>query len=265
MAPNRTPTLPNLTNFLGSSFATIQQNLLSHLGPADISKLLSKETLEGFQEPGSFTKHDTRIPIAAREAMGLVAALGTRELSQVSKWATSGWNVQELLFSRRAVFFQHEGLTWECQCDIWEQLDRMPPRSLESNRTKPQRICYNRFMGTSVGMQHAPWLDMHEFSTIVADYSCRRLAYNSDTVPAFLGITNVLSNSFLGGFTYGLPEQFLDATLLWRPSSRIVRKGMSNQEHTLPSWSWMGWTFEHDPVDTMLWRTGCNYVQDLGY
>jgi len=79
-------------------------------------------------------------------------------------------------------------------------------------------------MGTTTGLQHTPWPDKDEYSDIVPDYSCRRLTFGSDTVPAFLGVTNVLSNSFLGGFIYGLPTLFIDATSLWLPSAKIVRK-----------------------------------------
>jgi hypothetical protein len=182
------------------------------------------------------------------------------ELLNTSKWATRAWTLQELLFSRRAVFFLEGRLAWECHCDIWEEPDQK-----HSSTPAAAKRCLNRFMGTTTGLQHTSWPDMDEYSEIVADYSCRCLTYDSDTVPAFLGVTNVLSNSFLGGFVFGLPALFIDAALLWRPSAKIVRRNTGIQGFTLPSWSWMGWTFHPTPVDTTLWKAACNYVQNPGH
>jgi hypothetical protein len=98
---------------------------------------------------------------------------------------------------------------------------------------------------------------MDENSRIVSNYSSRELTHESDTVPTFMGIMNVLEQSFIGGFLYGLPGLFFDSALLWRPIARIRRKRAEN----LPSWSWMGWDFGVAAVDLTLWRAAADYLK----
>ena len=44
----------------------------------------------------------------------------------------------------------------------------------------------------------------------------------------------------LGGFLFGLPQQFFDAALLWVPKENLIRR--EDMKTALPSWSWAGWT-----------------------
>jgi len=174
-----------------------------------------------------------------------------------SRWITRAWTLQELLFSRRAVFFVQDHMAWECHCDVWEEVKE--PTPLGEIRSREE--CTNRFTGASTGLQQSPWPDMDEYSRIVEDYSGRSLTHEEDTFPAFLGVTNALSESFIGGFVYGMPDLFFDIALLWRPKERIERKVAPNQGTILPSWSWMGWCFGVAKVDLVLWRAASSYVQ----
>ncbi|KAF2877172.1 heterokaryon incompatibility protein-domain-containing protein, partial [Massariosphaeria phaeospora] len=174
------------------------------------------------------------------------------KLLNESVWGTRAWTLQELLFSRRAVFFLEQHISWECHCDVWEESEPLYPLS-------DPLPCVNRFMGTSTGLQQSAWPDMEEYSRIVTNYSVRNLTYEEDTLPAFLGVTTVLSESFVEGFVYGLPAQFLDIALLWRPKSRHRRK--ISKGNILPSWSWMGWSFRVTEVDLSLWKAAASYVQ----
>jgi hypothetical protein len=157
--------------------------------------------------------------------------------------------------SRRAVFFLKSRVVRECHCDIWESSKFNPRRHLHGSRSGDP--CQNRFMGTATGFQQSPWPNMDQYSRIVSNYSSRKLTHESDTVPAFMGIMNVLEHSFIGGFLYGLPGLFFDVALLWRPIVRIRRK----QAKSLPSWSWMGWDFGVAAVDLTLWRAAADYLK----
>lgn len=177
-----------------------------------------------------------------------------------SKWNTRGWTLQELLYSRRSVFFFPEGITWECHCDIWEGGTSAISKILRGGNSSRQQ-CSNTPSSSAFAFQHAPWPDMDEYARIASDYSARRVTFVDDTLKAFSGITQVLSKVFPGGFMYGMPLMFLDIALLWRPQASIRRRALSRPPF-LPSWSWMGWWYDGVPVDLTLWRAAADYVED---
>ena len=179
------------------------------------------------------------------------------ELLLASRWNTRGWTMQELLYSRRAVFFFEDTVTWECHCDLWQGPVSGPVKAVRPRQGK----CHNRMSTAAFGFQHTPWPDMDEYARLAADYSARRVTYVDDTLRAFAGVTHVLSKVFPGGFLYGMPLMFLDVALLWRPQASIRRRAVTRPPF-LPSWSWMGWWFDGVPVDLTLWRAATDYVED---
>ena len=176
-----------------------------------------------------------------------------------SKWSTRAWTLQELLFSKRVVFLFDTEITWECHCARWN----WNSYNLLALALETPVKCHNRLSTFETGLQHCPWPDMEELSLIVKDYSARRMTYVEDTLAAFIGITEVLSKSFPGGFFYGLPVAFFDVSLLWRPDARATRKivpGKRGVSNSLPSWSWLGWDFGGKPVEVAIWQAASNYV-----
>lgn len=178
------------------------------------------------------------------------------DLLVASPWNTRGWTLQELLYSRRAVFFQ-DTVIWECHCDLWQGTTAPFAKSVREKR----HDCTNPVSSVVFGFQHSPWPDLDEYARIAMDYSCRRLTLVDDTLAALNGITHVLSHVFTGGFTYGMPLVFLDIALLWRPQVKIRRRALSRPPF-LPSWSWMGWWFDGIPVDLTLWRAAADYIEE---
>ncbi|KAG6038208.1 hypothetical protein E4U41_004460 [Claviceps citrina] len=178
------------------------------------------------------------------------------ELLQASKWNTRAWTLQERIYSRRAVFFLEDGVTWECHCDSWQGSAMNMMKMLKGK--KP--FCTNRVSSAAFGFQHSPWPDLDEYARLVMDYSVRRVTSADDTLLAFAGITHVLSRIFQGGFAYGLPLMFIDVALLWRPRATIRRRP-SSRPICLPSWSWMGWWADGISMDLVLWRAAADYVQ----
>ncbi|XWW97046.1 hypothetical protein V2A60_005026 [Cordyceps javanica] len=185
------------------------------------------------------------------------------ELLLASRWNTRGWTLQELLYSRRAVFFFEDAVTWECHCDLWQGPGTGGgaagfARGMWKGK-KPE--CTHRISAAAFGFQHAPWPDMDEYARVAADYSARRVTQVDDTLRAFAGITTVLARVFPGGFVFGMPLMFLDSALLWRPQASIRRRALSRPPF-LPSWSWMGWWFDGIRVDLTLWKASADYVED---
>lgn len=180
------------------------------------------------------------------------------ELLRQSKWNNRGWTLQELLYSRRTVFFFQDAVTWECHCDLWQKSSsNIMPKLRGSSR----QDCTNRLSSAILGFQHSPWPDLDEYARIAADYSIRRVTYVEDTLRAFSGITSMLSRTFSDGFMYGMPLMFLDIALLWRPQASIRRRAPPRAPF-LPSWSWMGWWFDGVPVDLVLWKAAADYVEE---
>ncbi|KAL7817080.1 tol protein [Trichoderma gracile] len=180
------------------------------------------------------------------------------ELLRQSKWNNRGWTLQELLYSRRIVFFFQDTVTWECHCNLWQKnsINIMPKL-----RASSRHDCANRLSSAILGYKHPPWPDLDEYARIAADYSARRVTYVEDTLRAFSGITSMLSRTFSDGFMYGMPLMFLDIALLWRPQASIRRRAPPRAPF-FPSWSWMGWWFDGVPVDLILWKAAADYVEE---
>ncbi|KAH7328426.1 tol related protein [Stachybotrys elegans] len=203
--------------------------------------------------------HTGLLPLNPRRSVRGVRQ-GSRDHNDLlleSKWNTRAWTQQELLYSRRAVFFFEDVMTWECHCELWQGSPTGILKSIRGNR----QVCTNRITSSAFGFQHMPWPDMDEYARIAADYSSRRLSMVDDTLRAFSGITSVLSRVFPGGFIYGMPLMFLDIALMWRPSASLRRRAVARPPF-LPSWSWMGWWFDGIPVDLTLWKAAADYVED---
>ncbi|OAA67421.1 Heterokaryon incompatibility [Cordyceps fumosorosea ARSEF 2679] len=207
---------------------------------------------------------NTRRPSRPPRVGGGSSGPDHNELLLASRWNTRGWTLQELLYSRRAVFFFEEAVTWECHCDLWQGAAGSSSNGGAFGRSgawkgkKP--ACTNRVSSAALGFQHAPWPDMDEYARVAADYSARRVTQVDDTLRAFSGITTALTSVFMGGFVYGMPLLFLDAALLWRPQASIRRRPLSRPPF-LPSWSWMGWWFDGVRVDLTLWKAAADYVE----
>ncbi|EKJ70708.1 hypothetical protein FPSE_09078 [Fusarium pseudograminearum CS3096] len=180
-----------------------------------------------------------------------------QELVAASSWYTRGWTLVERIYSRRSVFFFEDSVTWECHCDTWQGSPNSVMKKLRGGRQE----CVGAIPDAVFAFQHPRWPDLDEYARYVMEYSARKLTLVDDTLPAFSGITHVLSRSFPGGFIYGMPIMFLDIALLWRPHASIRRRALSRPPF-LPSWSWMGWWFDNIPVDLTLWRAAADYVEE---
>ena len=143
-----------------------------------------------------------------------------------------GWTFQERVLSRRTLSFTGTGLDWRCREVSAEeqtlQLTRSSGRLWESNILRAD----------------TSWPCLNKWDLLVSSYLERRLTYEEDILRAFSGILKSLSSSMLGGFFFGLPQQFFDAALLWVPAKNLTRRlDMKSGivKTALPSWSWAGW------------------------
>lgn len=156
-----------------------------------------------------------------------VAAIETLETREYTVWDTRGWTLQESLFSRRRIIFEHGWIRWECQCAIWQE-------SSDANdlfEYKP---------GIFTIAKEVP--DIMELDDIIINYNRRELTFPEDVLFAFSGISSVLSRTY-HGFISGLPMLLFHISILWIPLASLRRRtsGSSGVNSCFPSWSWAGW------------------------
>jgi hypothetical protein len=85
----------------------------------------------------------------------------------------------------------------------------------------------------------------------VNTFNRRELTYPEDAVYGITGFLDVLSQTFEGGFLFGMPEAFFDIALSWEPAPGMTKRKPRRPTEQLtpllrvPSWSWAAWTGRH--------------------
>ena len=151
---------------------------------------------------------------------------------KVSVYDERGWTFQEQVLSRRILSFTGNGLTWSCR-----------EVSAEEQELEVKRYT-NIFTDSNIVRADTLWPCLKKWDNLVSYCLRRRLTYEEDILRAFSGILKSLSSSMLGGFLFGLPQQFFDAALLWVPEENLIRRENMKSamvKTALPSWSWAGW------------------------
>lgn len=177
-----------------------------------------------------------------------------------TKWYSRGWTLQELVFSRRLLVLTNSGAFWECHCHTVSASTTLTRARWVVNK------CTKHLADIFRAQYFPPWPNLHMYLQLVSAYNTRDLTFDDDVLAAFAGITTSLSSSFEGGFLFGLPEVFLDVALLWRPlgpcrrraASRRRGDGPATHKSALPSWSWIGWQMDIDPLS---WKCGYDYIK----
>ena len=151
---------------------------------------------------------------------------------KVSIYDERGWTFQEQLLSRRILSFTGNGLEWRCAEAFAKE------QNLEVTRFA------NTIVDSNIVRADTLWPCLKKWDNLLSSYLKRRLTYEEDILRAFSGILESLSSSMLGGFFFGLPQQFFDAALLWIPEKNLTRcedRRSGIVKTPLPSWSWAGW------------------------
>ncbi|CCL99283.1 uncharacterized protein FIBRA_01299 [Fibroporia radiculosa] len=172
-----------------------------------------------------------------------------REVLAQSIWGTRGWTYQELMLSRRRLYFTNQQVYFECGQEIWcEDVlaeSKRLPRSYHPLR--------NTGGGNFTYLREPPsWLKRDYtlgYMTAIGQYTQRKLTNEADAVDAISALTNAMAKGFklAGGvpsqaFRYGMAVVDLNQALLWQPTAgtlltrRCIPKGAP-----WPSWSWAGW------------------------
>ena len=82
------------------------------------------------------------------------------------------------------------------------------------------------------------------YSRLLDQFSGRHMSNPRDIIASFEGILSVLRRSLRTDFWFGLPERYLNETILWRETGPSLRRNVTitpSSEMLFPSWSWAGW------------------------
>ncbi|KAM4059841.1 heterokaryon incompatibility protein [Hirsutella rhossiliensis] len=161
-----------------------------------------------------------------------------------SRWNTRGWTYQELLLSRRLLFFTDSQVYFQCSESVFSE-DGIGETSFRTEFITPVSNLWNPGGPSEGGLQLGSLhLKLQEFAAHVEVYSRRNLSFASDILKAFRGIQNILSESMETDFWFGMPERFLDSALLWISDLQQMRS--TQGRFFIPSWSWAAWDNDVD-------------------
>ncbi|KIW13925.1 hypothetical protein PV08_06706 [Exophiala spinifera] len=150
------------------------------------------------------------------------------------------WVFQERLLARRVVHYTKNEIMWECNQSLFCEC-----QGIESGRdwshgknTGNFKLDHGKLLaaGSSTLRRYQHW------SKIVAEYSVRSLAYDSDRLPALSGIAGQMHSREMGRYLAGIWENSLPQALLWKTMVGIVEKNWEKRrptEYRAPSWSWV--------------------------
>lgn len=182
------------------------------------------------------------------------SALG--KLLENAKWMTRAWTYQELLLSKRCIFFTSEEVFFYCA-------ESAPRESIiESEPTKSPWASFapdsrSDRIGNAAIINNAA-KNVRElgsvFGAAVVEYSKRDLSYQEDALIAFDGLFNLLCYLLKTEGSFGCPNSMLLNCLTWLPRPQIsitsefpVRRMVAPDNYSdvslpfLPSWSWAAW------------------------
>ncbi|KAG6329842.1 hypothetical protein ID866_9248 [Astraeus odoratus] len=115
-----------------------------------------------------------------------------REVIKQSYWNTRGWTFQELVLSRRRIFFTKEQVYFECVKDIWCEDVVGESKTLEWTRTPLRHNGVGMFLRSSTS---GHW-QLRGYVDTATTYSQRNLTQESDIIAAMTALTNAMSKGY---------------------------------------------------------------------
>ncbi|KAI1441299.1 heterokaryon incompatibility protein-domain-containing protein [Annulohypoxylon stygium] len=147
----------------------------------------------------------------------------------LSKWKTRGWTYQELLLSRRHLFFSHNHVFFNCARNTYYENKYPAPIHMDVNEKRyVLELRDSKKRRGFINYSHA-----------LEDYLSRTLGNEkTDILRAFKGVENYLTSRYHPSFLHGLMEISFYPSLLWYEDGT---KGIRDTTNQFPSWSWAAW------------------------
>ncbi|PQE25831.1 hypothetical protein CJF30_00000546 [Rutstroemia sp. NJR-2017a BBW] len=155
-------------------------------------------------------------------------------------WSRRAWTYQEELLSRRMLRFNESQVLFDCVINQFEEgMDTTTfikdgPPELPINRILPYTFRLPDYTTQPKVIEKR----FKYFTTLLSEYTGRRMTYESDSLNAFRGVLQTLQKQpFPEGFVHGLPLRSHPASLAWMHVNSVMAKRRAE----FPSWCWTGW------------------------
>ncbi|KAK3626290.1 hypothetical protein LTR56_019867 [Elasticomyces elasticus] len=173
---------------------------------------------------------------------------GIMEKVDKSVWNTRAWTYQERILSRRKLFLTDAQYSFKCEhtdIELTEDAQGCVHRLSDDARGPDGKVVVRWFdRSTGDADVAVPYRSVNTvvYSTIVTEFTSRKLSYLVDVLNAFQGVAGRLFVLFQDEFLFGLPASELDIALLWQPKEPLERRiDPYTRQPMFPSWSWAGW------------------------
>ncbi|KAF7853261.1 hypothetical protein EAF04_010762 [Stromatinia cepivora] len=176
-----------------------------------------------------------------------VDAMEMRQEVEFSTWFSRGWTFQELVFSKRILYFTPTRTYYACEEGNWSEdfpfigkVDEHEHEDEDENQNKS--AFYDENLKT--GFDFRKKLDPFEnYTSMVSKMSTRQFTQESDCLNACRGFYTGLLLKGLGGSVCGLPAFCFEFALAWQADGDLSRrqKFSDSRDFGFPSWSWAAW------------------------
>ncbi|KAK6607424.1 heterokaryon incompatibility protein [Botrytis cinerea] len=174
-----------------------------------------------------------------------VDSMDLREVIEFSTWFTRGWTFQELVFSKRILYFMTERTYYSCEEGSWSEDFPLLTWDVDENGDagEVENKFYDESLKTDFDFRNK--LDPFEnYTAMVSKMSTRQFTQESDCLNACRRLYTGLLLKGLGGSVCGIPAICFEFGLAWQPEGNLTRRGSQNSSATtlqFPTWSWAGW------------------------
>jgi hypothetical protein len=159
-----------------------------------------------------------------------------RLLQTCSPLSRRGWVLQERVLSPRILYYGDKNIFWRCRTGV-ESADGLPAGNrTHSNRDPELSAVFHDDHGSAsrFGADNIEWV-LKEYYNLVMEYSRRQLTVDSDKLPAFSGLSQLLQPTIDSTYLAGLWSGDLNHGLLWHQE---IGSCKHVQPYRAPSWSW---------------------------
>ncbi|TVY17477.1 hypothetical protein LARI1_G004820 [Lachnellula arida] len=145
-----------------------------------------------------------------------------------------GWTLQEGLLSSRILYYGNRQIYWQCPGGF-QSAEGVPSGNQMPESSYPETSYFLYSQQRPKDREISRALLLAEYYTLVQEYSARKLSFDSDKLPAFAGIVQLLHPAIGGDYMAGIWSTDLRRGLLWR-AEMITCEHV--QDYRAPSWSW---------------------------
>ncbi|KAL6362171.1 hypothetical protein LRP88_04248 [Fusarium phalaenopsidis] len=221
---------------------------------AAVSALHADMGIAGVRE--SLMRHPQQAMVPVSSSLRLIRSthLYTGTAYEKSPWKRRAWTMQESLLSRRLIMFTDDEVFWRCQKATWCEslaLELCSTQRREPRITSYESLgCYDLMeIGPSRAFrpEYAYW--------VISQYAKRSITNQSDSLKAIQGyLRRLYKKDKLAKSAWGhLLFLRFEESLAWvggdcarRVAEECVYNRDGSSHHVrFPSWSWLGWDFEH--------------------